>query len=110
MVIMIALGLAFSWWQAAETNAGPRVSATDTFYLSCTTWTGKEWTDLTARSARTPVLESPKGFRAYGEVKVVVKNGSCENTTTLHVASDPGSAFRIVYTKVPSASDGNGIR
>jgi hypothetical protein len=56
-------------------------------------------------------VESPKGFRAYAEVKVAVqKDGSCENATTLYVASGVGQAFTIVYPKAPSASNGNGIR
>jgi hypothetical protein len=54
------------------------------------------------------MLESHKGFRAYGEVKVVVKDGSCENTTKLYVASASERSFRPVYS--PSVSDGNGIR
>ncbi len=110
MITAIAFAIALGSWQGAKTSAQPLVSATDTSYLSCTTWTGKAWTDATARSAQTPLVESPKGFRAYAEVKVVVKDGSCENTTTLYVASVAGRTFRAAYAKAPSASDGNGIR
>jgi hypothetical protein len=52
-------------------------------------------------------MESPKGFRAYAEVKVLVKGGSCENTTTLYVASGADRAFRIAYAE---SRGGNGIR
>jgi hypothetical protein len=111
MIAAIALGLLLAWGQVAKTAAQPRVSATDTAYLSCTTWTGKEWTNPIARSSRTPLTESPKGFSAYGEVKVLVKDGSCENVTKLYVASRAAQSFRIVYAEPPSGSgDGNGIR
>lgn len=108
MITAILLSLALSWWQEAETKSQPIISATNPAYLGCTTWTGHEWTKPTARSARTPILESPKGFRAYGEVKVVVEDGSCDNTTKLYVASAGERSFRTVYS--PSVSDGNGIR
>lgn len=110
MITAIALSLLFGWRQAAHKSAQPRVSTTGTSYLSCTAWTGNGWTDPTPRSSRTPFLESPKGFRAYAEVKTIVNNGDCKNTTTLYVASGVGQTFRIVYTKTPSSSDGNGIR
>jgi hypothetical protein len=110
MFIVLALALAFGRWQAPATSSGPRVSATGTPYLSCTAWTGKNWTSPTARSSRTPEIESPKGFLAYAEVRVIVKDGSCENTTTLYVASGSGQPFKIAYTKAPSDRNGNGIR
>jgi len=108
MIFVFALLL--GWWQASQAATQPRVSATDTAYLSCTTWTGRAWTDFTARSARTPVVESPKGFRAYAQVDIVVEDGSCQNTTSLYVASGPSGTFEVVYAKRPSDSDGNGIR
>jgi hypothetical protein len=52
-------------------------------------------------------MESPKGFRAYAEVKVVVNDGSCENTTTIYVASGAGRKFNAVYSRTKG---GNGIR
>jgi hypothetical protein len=109
MISLILLSLAMSWWQEAESKSQPIISATNPAYLGCTTWTGHDWSAPTARSARTPTLESPKGLRAYAEVEVVVQDGSCENTTKLYVAPVGGS-FRAVYSKTPSASDGNGIR
>jgi hypothetical protein len=108
MITAILLSLALSLWQEAETKLQPIISATNPAYLGCMTWTGHEWTTPTARSARTPILESSKGFRAYGEVRVVVKDGSCENTTKLYVASAAERSFRTVYS--PSVSDGSGIR
>src|SRR5580765_6940735 len=107
MITAILLSLALSLWQEAEKKSRPIISATNPAYLGCMTWTGHEWTTPTPRSARTPILESPKGFRAYGEVRVVVKDGSCENTTKLYVATTERS-FRTVYS--PSVTDGNGIR
>jgi hypothetical protein len=56
------------------------------------------------------VLESPVGFRAYAEVKVVVAGEFCENTTLLYVSPGAGQPFRVVYSKEPSEIDGNGIR
>ena len=41
---------------------------------------------------------------------MVGKDGSCENTTELFVASPGEAAFRLVYSKTPADSDGNGIR
>jgi hypothetical protein len=52
-------------------------------------------------------MQSPKGMRAYAEVKVLLEGGSCENTTTLHVATGPTGRFKTVFTKT---GDGNGIR
>ena len=112
MLPTLAFILLFGWWQSATTQL-PRVSATDTAYLSCTTWTGKNWTSNTARSAQTQVLESPKGYRAYAKVDVVVKSdGSCENTTMLFAATGAGRNFKVVYRRRPSGSngDGSGIR
>lgn len=95
---------------AQESNK-PRLSATDTSYLSCRVWTGHGWTAPTSRSARTPLAKSPKGFQAYGEVSVAVHgDGSCENTTTIRVASGAGQKFRVVHPKPASISNGNGIR
>jgi len=110
MITSILLAVLFGPLQLPQANTQPLVSATDTAYLSCTTWTGKDWTDVAARSVKTQTIESPKGFRAYAEVNVAVKDGSCENTTTLYVASGAGKAFRLAYTKLPSTNDGNGIR
>jgi hypothetical protein len=110
MISTIAFILLFSSWQGDEKNAQPLISATNPEYLGCMTWTGKEWTNPAPRSARTPTIESPKGFRAYAEVKVAVNDGTCTNTTTLYVSPGAGQKFKIVYTKQPSASDGNGIR
>jgi hypothetical protein len=109
MITAILLAFVFGPWQMPQANMQPRVSATDPGFLSCTTWTGKDWTEFTPRSARTPVVESPNGFRAYAEVKVAVKDGSCKNTSTLYVASRAGQTFRVAYSELPSASDGNGI-
>lgn len=96
--------------QPTDKNAQPRISATGTAYLGCSAWTGKRWSAPTSRSARTQLSESPKGFRAYAEVKAVVSNESCENTTTLYVASADGREYKAVYTITPSTSEGNGIR
>lgn len=108
MIIAILLSLTLSLSQEPETKSQPIISATNPAYLGCMTWTGHEWTTPTARSARTPIVESPKGFRAYGEVKVVVRDGSCENITKLYVASPADRSFHTVYS--PSVSDGSGIR
>jgi hypothetical protein len=91
----------------AQNANQPRVSATDTSYLSCTFWNGHDWTDRTARSARTQMAESPNGLRAYGEVSVVLTEEFCQNTTTLHVASGVGQTFKVIYTKADR--EGNGI-
>jgi hypothetical protein len=109
MIIAILFAFVFGPWQLPQASTQPLVSSTDAAYLSCTTWTGKDWTKFTARSAKTSIVESPNGFRAYAEVKVAVKDGYCENTTALYVASGAEQEFRATYTKLPSASDGNGI-
>lgn len=94
-----------------KANSRPLVSATDPSYLSCTVWNGRAWTPVTARSAQTSTVTSPKGFRAYAEVQVVVgKDGSCGNTTELFVAAPGEDNFKLVFSKTPSESDGNGIR
>lgn len=103
VVLIAAVGVPLLAQKANQ----PRVSATDTLYLSCTFWNGHEWTDKTARSARTQMAESPKAFRAYGEVSVVLSEEFCQNTSTLHVASGAGQPFKVVYTKADS--EGNGI-
>jgi len=107
----MVLGTMLASRQAAPQDKQPRGSATDTSYLSCTIWTGKEWTPSTSRSARTRMFESPEGYRAYGEVKVIVKDGSCENSSTLYVAQAAGKPFNIAYEEPRSGQgDGNGIR
>ncbi len=108
----IIFGVLFAWMQVAEPAVTPRASATDTAYLSCTTWTGKGWTEPTARSASSPVLVSATGLRAYAEVKVVVKkDGSCENASTLNIASGTGRPSKVVYAEPKAGTgDGNGIR
>jgi hypothetical protein len=98
--------LSFSTQSTSRANE-PLVSATNPFYLSCTYWDGKTFTDPASRSAMTPILESKNGFRAYGEVRVTVKDGNCDNTTTLFVASTSNAEFKTAYTK---EGDGNGIR
>jgi hypothetical protein len=110
MISTIAFALLLSWWQTAEKGTQPLISATNPEYLGCTIWTGKEWTNPSPRSARTPLIESAKGFRAYAEVRVAVNDGTCTNTTTLYVAPGAGQKFKVVYAKLPSESDGNGIR
>lgn len=110
MIITLAVALALSWLQVADKDNRPLVSATDPAYLSCTVWNGHEWSPPTSRSARTRTSESQKGFRAYAEVEAVVKEGSCENTTKVYLASATDQEFRVVYTKDVSESDGNGVR
>jgi hypothetical protein len=107
VISAVALALFFVSLPFSRTSTQPLASASEPAYLSCTTWTGKAWTIPTARSAQTRVMESPKGFRAYAEVKVAVKDGSCENTTTLYVASGADGKFKIVYSKT---NGGNGVR
>jgi hypothetical protein len=107
MIVMVFLIIFFSGAAQSEKNDQPLVSATNPTYLSCTFWTGKAWSKPAARSARTAVVRSPKGFLAYGEVKVEVQNDDCENTTSLYVAAGEGKEFRSVYKKEGS---GNGIR
>jgi hypothetical protein len=107
MIVAIFLGLLFAGAPQANKNDEPLVSATNPTYLSCTFWTGKAWSKPAARSARTSVVRSPKGFLAYGEVKVTVQSDDCENTTTLFVATGEGKEFKSVYKKEGS---GNGIR
>ena len=107
MIVAIFLSLLFAGVPQANKNDEPLVSGTNPTYLSCTFWTGKAWSKPVARSARTPVVRSSKGFLAYGEVKVSVQNDDCENTTTLYVAAGEGKEFRSVYKK---EGGGNGIR
>ena len=90
--------------RAAQHSDRPRLSATQTPYLSCTVWNGHEWTQPAAGSARTPVLQAPKGMRAYAEVKVVVDKGTCTNTTMLYIAN--AVVEKTVYVK---SGRGNGI-
>jgi dipeptidyl aminopeptidase/acylaminoacyl peptidase len=107
MMVAIFLSSFFAGAPQANKNNEPLVSATNPTYLSCTFWTGKIWSKPAARSARTPVVQSPGGLLAYGEVKVEVQNDDCENTTTLYVAAAEGKEFRSVYKK---DGGGNGIR
>ncbi len=110
MIPALALILAFGWPQTAGKGAQPRISATDTAYLGCSAWTGDGWTPAITRAARTPVNKSPKGYRAYAEVKAVASGDACENTTRLYVASADGTSYKIAYTISPAAREGNGIR
>ena len=107
MLVAFFLSLFLAGGSQANKNDEPLVSATNPTYLSCTFWTGKTWSKPAARSARTPVVRSPRGLLAYGEVKVEVQNEDCENTTTLYVAAGEGKEYRSVYKK---DGGGNGIR
>lgn len=108
MVFVWALAALLGSWQSTDKKDQPLVSATNPVYLSCTVWTGKDWSKPAARSARTPVRQSPKGYRAYGEVSVEVNGEDCENTTKLYIAKPNESEFKVVYTT--SEDGGNGIR
>lgn len=108
MVFVWALAALLGSWQSADKKDQPLVSATNPVYLSCTVWTGKDWSKPTARSARTPVKQSSKGYRAYGEVSVEVSGEDCENTTKLYIAKPNENEFKVVYTT--SEGGGNGIR
>ena len=111
MVTALVFAALFGWWQSTDKKDQPLVSATDPTYLSCTVWTGNGWTKPEGRSARTALLTSSKGFRAYAEVKVEVDaDGSCDNTSTLYVGSGDSGPFQPVAMKTPNLSDGNGIR
>ena len=101
------LGLLGFVTQSAQKQNVPLVSATNPFYLSCTYWNGKTFTDPESRSAKTTIVESPNGFRAYGEVVVTAKDGDCNNTTTLFVAAGKDAEFKVVFKK---EGNGNGIR
>jgi hypothetical protein len=105
---LIVFALLLAWPQSADKKDQPLASATNPTYLSCTVWTDKEWSKPASRSARTPVKQSTKGFRAYGEVAVSVNGEDCENTTTLFVALPDSKEFKPVYTT--SEGGGNGIR
>jgi hypothetical protein len=107
MTLVILAAILFSWLQSSQKDDQPLVSATNTAYLSCTVWTGKEWSKPTARSARTPVKQSPKGYRAYGEVSATVDGDDCDNTSSLYVAAPGAKEFKVVYTT--SQGGGNGI-
>lgn len=89
---------------AAQESDRLQLSATQTPYLSCTVWNGHAWTQPAASSARTPVIQAPKGLRAYAEVKVVIDNGTCVNTSTLYIAN--AVVEKTVYIK---SGRGNGI-
>lgn len=107
MTFVLLFSLFLAGAPQANKNNVPLVSATNPTYLSCTFWTGKAFSKPEARSARTSIVRSPKGFLAYGEVKVEVQGEDCENTTTLYVATGEGKEFKAVYKK---DGDGNGIR
>lgn len=107
MIFVLVLSLFLAGVPQANKNDEPLVSVTNPTYLSCTFWTGKAWSEPAARSARTSIVRSPKGFLAYGEVKVAVQGDDCENTTTLRVATGEGKEFKTVYKK---DGGGNGIR
>jgi hypothetical protein len=108
MIFAPLLGLLAFFAQINNQPNTPLVSATNPFYLSCTYWDGKSFTDPASRSAKTPISESKNGYRAYGEVQVMAKDGDCENTTTLFVAKGKDVEFKVVYRTKDGG--GNGIR
>jgi hypothetical protein len=108
MIVLLSLVLSFALHWPTDKKDGPLVSDKGTLYLSCTVWTGKTWTTPTARKAKTPLLTSAVGLRAYAEVNVEVHSGDCENVVTLFIASRPDPAFKSI--KVPIRRDGGGIR
>ena len=108
IAILVMVASALTWSQTAANDSHPAPSATSTEYLSCTIWKGKLPNPPTERSVRTPMLQSPKGSRAYGEVSVAVEGRDCENTTTLNVASSASPEFSMVYKA--RGANGNGIR
>ena len=110
MIPAIALLLALGWPQASGKAPQPRISATGTAYLGCSAWTGESWTAAITRTARTPVKASPRGYRAYAEVKAVASGDACENTTRLYVAAAGANTYKLAYTISPAAREGNGIR
>lgn len=109
MIFGLALALLFGWLQDGK-SAQPLVSATDPAYIACSVWNGHAWSKPVTRSARTPLLESPKGFRAYAEVTASVHGASCGNTIKLYVSSRAEGEFKIVYRKGESENAGYGIR
>src|SRR5258706_15356084 len=76
VVLIAALGVPLPAQKANQ----PRISATDTSYLSCTLWNGHGWKDRTARSARNQMDETPEGFRAYSEDIGVISSEIIQNT------------------------------
>lgn len=110
MISEFALAAMFALWQADGKSGVPLASATDPAYLSCYVWDGHEWSKPATRSVRTPVLESPKGFRAYAKVTATVHGASCGNTIKLYVSTERDGEFKIVYRKGDSENEGNGIR
>ena len=64
MILVMLAAILFGSFQSSRKDNQPLVSATNPAYLSCTVWTGKGWSKPTARSARTPLKQSPKGYRA----------------------------------------------
>jgi len=109
MIIGLAFVFLFSWL-GQDKSAQPLVSATDPAYLACSVWNGHAWTKPATKSVRTPLLESPKGFRAYAEVTAAVHGASCGNTIKMYVSTGDGGRFKIVYRKGDSQNEGNGIR
>jgi hypothetical protein len=108
MLTMLLVTMLSGLLPSQQKNDQPLVSATNPVYLSCTVWTGRSWTKPAGRSARTPIKQSPKGYRAYGEVSVVVHGEDCENTTSIFVAAPDAKDFKLVFST--SESGGNGIR
>src|ERR1700740_89202 len=108
MILSLALAVLLSWWQDGK-GSQPLVSASDPASLACSVWNRHGWSKPVSKSVRTPVLESPKGFRAYAKVDATFTGASCENTIKLYVSGAAGQRFKVVYTKGPSDSGGNGI-
>ena len=109
MILSLAFAVLSRWWQD-DRGAQPLVSASDPAYLACSVWNGHGWSKPATRSVRTPILESPKGFRAYAKVTAAVHGASCGNTIKLYVSTEDDGEFKIVYRKGDSENEGNGIR
>lgn len=107
MNLLVLLALFTSATQSADKQNVPLLSATSPFYLSCMYWNGKNYTDPESRFAKTPIVASKTGIRAYGEVRVEAKDGDCNNTTAVFIASSKDAEFKLVYKK---DGGGNGIR
>lgn len=108
MTLVMLAAVMFGWFQSAQKDDQPLASGTNPAHLSCTVWTGKDWTKPKARTVRTQVKQSSLGYRAYGEVSVTVQDGDCDNTTALYVAAPGAKAYKVVYTTTEGG--GNGIR
>jgi hypothetical protein len=109
MILSLAFAVLFSWWQD-DKSGQPLVSASDPAFLACSFWNGHGWSKPATRSVRTPILESPKGFRAYAKVTAAVHGSSCGNTIKLYVRTEGDGEFKIVYRKGDSENEGYGIR